>query len=61
MKISAKTAIKRIKAGEAWVDGKMSDGHTYPEGDEYWIVTDGARMQTHHVLLSDAPELDKVF
>ena len=60
MKITAKTATKKIEAGTAWVDGKMSDGHRYPEGNEYWIVTDGATMTTHHVLVDDAPELDKV-
>jgi len=60
MKISAKTATKKIKAGTAWIDGKMSTGHTYPEGDEYWIVTDCGTMTTHHVLVDDAPELDQV-
>tara|TARA_R110002167_G_scaffold31098_1_gene102506 strand:+ start:428 stop:640 length:213 start_codon:yes stop_codon:yes gene_type:complete len=57
MKIKANTAIKKIKAGTAWVDGKMSDGHHDPDGEEYWVITDGARMQTNHVLVSDAPDL----
>jgi hypothetical protein len=59
MKISAKTARKKIRAGTAWVEGRMSDGYRYPEGDEYWIITDGGAMTTHHVLVSDAPRLDK--
>lgn len=59
MKIKAETAIKKIEEGIAWVDGKMSDGHRYPEGDEYWIVN-SSEMVTYHVLVEDAPELDKV-
>lgn len=60
MKITAKAAIKKIEAGTAWIDGKTSDGHTYTEGEKYWIITDGATMTTHHVLVDDAPELDQV-
>jgi len=60
MKISAKTAKKKIKSGVAWIDGKMSTGHRYPEGDEYWIITDSGQMKTHHVLVDDAPDLDQV-
>ena len=59
MKISAKIARKKIKSGNAWVEGKMSTGHSYPEGDEYWIITDAAEMETHHVLVGDAPRLNK--
>ena len=59
MKIKAATAIKKINDGIAWVDGKMSDGARYPEGDEYWIVN-SSEMVTYHVLVDDAPELDKV-
>jgi len=59
MIISAKTARKKIRAGTAWIDGRMSTGYRYPEGDEYWIITDGRMMTTHHVLVSDAPNLDK--
>jgi hypothetical protein len=60
MKISAKKAIKKIKSGSAWVEGKMSTGYRYPEGDEYWILIDGGSMVTNHVLVDDAPELDQV-
>jgi len=59
MKISAKTARKKIKSGNAWVEGKMSSGYRYPEGEEYWIITDSAEMETYHVRVSDAPRLDK--
>jgi hypothetical protein len=59
MRISAKTARKKIKSGTAWIEGKMSTGYRYPEGDVYWIITDGGAMTTHHVLVSDAPNLDK--
>jgi len=60
MKIKAITAIRKIKAGTAWVVGKMSTGSTYPEGYEYWIINDAAKMETHHVLVDDSPNLDKV-
>jgi hypothetical protein len=60
MKISAKTARKKIKSGTAWIEGKMSTGYRYPEGEEYWILTDGAQETTHHVLVDDDPELDQV-
>jgi len=60
MKISAKTAKKKIKSGTAWIEGKMSTGYHYPEGEEYWIITDGEQMATHHVLVDDAPNLDQV-
>jgi len=59
MKISAKKARKKIKSGNAWVEGKMSSGYRYPEGEDYWIITDTAEMETYHVLVSDAPRLDK--
>lgn len=57
---TAKTATRKIKSGTACVVGKMSTGHIYPEGDEYWIVNDNANMQTLHVLVADAPNLDKI-
>ena len=60
MKITAKAAAEKITAGTAWITGKMSDGNSYPEGDEYWVINDSATMETHHVLVSDAPELDQI-
>lgn len=59
MKITAKTAIKKIESGVAWVVGEMSTGYCYPEGDEYWILN-STDMETYHVLVEDAPELDQV-
>lgn len=60
MKITANAAVTKITAGTAWVAGKMSDGHAYTEGDEYWIINDSATMETHHVLVSEAPDLDQL-
>jgi hypothetical protein len=60
MKITANAAVEKITAGTAWVTGKMSDGNAYPEGDQYWIITDSAKMETHHVLVSEAPDLDQL-
>lgn len=60
MKITAKTATRKIKSGTAFVVGKCSTGHQYPDGDEYWIINDCAKMETHHCLVSEAPNLDKI-
>ena len=63
MKIKPKkvaTVVRRIESGKAWIDGRMSDGGRYPEGDEYWVVVDATNQATWHVLVDDAPDLDKV-
>ena len=58
MKITVNAAVDKIAAGTAWVAGKMSDGNSYPEGDQYWIINDSATMETHHVLVSESPDLE---
>lgn len=44
-----------LKQGKAWIDGRCADPGPWPYGDIYWIVQDGTRQETYHVLESERP------
>lgn len=55
MIITKNTAIKKIKSGDAFLSGRVAS-----EDGDYWIIDDYSVSRTHHVLCSDAPDLDTV-
>jgi len=49
---------RMLKSGDAWITGKTTDGHRWPEGNHYWII-DTVGQETLHVLVDERPSWGK--
>ena len=47
-----------LKTGDAWITGRTTDGHRWPEGNHYWIINT-VHQDTLHVAVDDRPSWKK--
>jgi hypothetical protein len=50
---------KKIRNGNARVEGKTCDGSWWPEGEHFWIITDFDTQSTLHVPVDMRPTWGK--
>jgi len=59
MVIASEYQIRRLggllRRGEAWIEGRVSGGHRWPDPPHYWVVTDPTRQEVYHVRVEERP------
>ena len=50
---------RMLKSGQAWIKGRISGGHRWPDHPHYWIIIDGGNQMTYHVLTDERPTWGK--
>jgi len=52
---------RKLKAGEARIEGKVSGGQRWPDEPYYYIVDDCVEQETLHVLCDDRPRWERYY